>query len=389
MRDDPHAAWRAVPDDAADRLNDAWNRRVRRQPPPDRPADPDLLATLDRLTAMAATPPPDPSFVARLTEDLMVDTTFAPTPLDRTRPWAGIRRPRGRRLAAPRPHQRRGAARPFVIGARLATAALVVLLAALIGQALLPGGGPPDPTPIPAANAPFFGSPAASPAALPPIRGDVAGPNNHELGTAIIGGAEFDTSAIGGPLQATLIKWTLKPGASIDLTKELVGTVPAIGIDFVLTGTAQTTVDSDFAYYRGFRVVSSLASYGKPGQPVEVERGDTLVYRYDAPRRIANPLAVNDLQVVTLILTAQGTTPPVVATAGFAALPLGEGELTLSADQVNPGLFVNLFVWSASPTDPTPELGEYSQYAIARAPVEPGTACCYYYNVVVDNAPRG
>jgi len=358
--------------DEAQRLGEAWNARVRRDPIADPNFDPDLLAAIDRLTTMDATKAPRGAFVHHLSERLMDTTAPRSMPL-----------PRYGRLTLPRlPAHRR-------ILPLLTVVAVVLLVVTLIGQSFFFGGGGPPSTAIPAAFAALNGATPTAPPADATAFGDVEGPNNQRIGTAILGGPEFDLGPVASPYHATMTSWTLAAGKSVEITAKMTGAAPAVAIDFVISGAARMTFDGPVAASQSRRLGLDSFSYWKSGDSVELERGDTVVYRYDQPHRITNAFMRSDLQVVTVILTSGDAKQVLPSTPSFSPTVLSEGKVVVKANSANPEFYVSLFVWNSQTMDPMPALGGHSVYAIPHVPVDSTNACFRYFNLIVDDAPRG
>ena len=374
---------------ATQALNDAWNARVRRASATDADLDPEFLAAIDEIINLAGEPRrPRRTFISQLENDIMHPSTDA-----LTLPKARIAIPSAIRRSAPT--SARNVSRTRATGVALTFAAAIVLILSLVN----PFGNGPDhrpPSTVPAiALAPSSpiaggtGSPIAQ-ATMEAIIGDQSTVNNRSLGSASIGPSSSNpglgSAGIGeAPYHSTLTKWSLRPGETVEFSSDLVGTTPGVAVDVVISGTERIAFNGEFVVYPAQRVVGGAIHYGRAGETVEVERGDTVVYRYDRRRSVTNALQKNDLQILTFILTAADSKPTIPSTAAFSEAVLGEGTSPIGLSGRG-DLSIQFFVWSAISRKPLPPLSaSHAVYAIEAAPIDPHYKCCYYYNVIVTN----
>ncbi len=201
----------------------------------------------------------------------------------------------------------------------------------------------------------------------------------------ILGSAGLTTELLPPSLQtsfhATLLEMRVDAGSNSPLTVPATGGEERFAVDLVVDGVVRVIYDSSVTVTRPYLPAVQRQETIDPGQPVELQRGDSVMYRYDQGRSYVNLLASNSASVLTLVLTADGIEPLVVPGASIAGQGAPSSPSLAASDDCC--MTVQFRLWNPSSSDARlPDLGSQpaGQYLIARA----SSGNPYFvYNVVV------
>jgi hypothetical protein len=326
---------RARASDEAAALNERWNAGVRYGAPPAAGLDPELQSTIERITALGATPAPRRAFTSRLEEELMENRVML------SWPKSGFAAPWRQHLAIPTD---RRSGRMWAASASIAITAAVALLIAFVGPSLFGADGQ-RPTVIPAA---FSSDPTAT--AIESTNTDWlshcdAIPHDECLGSGLSDGSGYitfdflDPNDRGSAAPAVQLQdWTVEPGAKLPGTTSsaAVGEV----VDFVTEGAYAATFRVPVVVNRGIPVLARQAF--DPGTTIELVRGDSVTYPLGGLSEIRNPLFEQRLAFKRAVIYEGDISGLSEVSAGISTSV--DGDVTLPVGVAAPG-GMSIAIW--------------------------------------------
>jgi hypothetical protein len=253
MADDP----RGLPPDSeiSEALAQYWNALARGETPDPGGLEPALAEEVRLLHVLGAASAPNPAFVARLKEDLVMAASTIPLVLD-----PGLHAPANGRVD---PRRRVGPRSPALpqrgrwAQGYFATALLLVVTLLAVYVAFFAGGQQQATPPVDASS-----TPAASPSPAASIATQV--------------NATFPASALpAGSAEVDFYRWTLTGGL---VTTREPGNFPAgVRVDLVVAGAYTARVDGPLLVVRSGTTAAAPESIA-PGTAVTLGPGDAAIY---------------------------------------------------------------------------------------------------------------